>query len=260
MSRRSAKPRTDPESHSLSRLRIQSVGHFARMQQVHTVRPEPTDWLLVWATRGSIQGTLKRRKYVANAGEAVLMPPDVAQDYWSPADDGWEWLFAHFDGPASSLWADRLGLNPVGRLGMDVSLRGRWIDLVATHESEADLAPLRLAGLLADLAGTRVDQEADFAGVRRFVQEHLADPLRAADLAEVAGLSVPHFNRRFREAVGESPMKYVARQRISRAQTLLRGTDQKLVTVAAAVGFDDPYHFSRVYKQHTGRPPSQERL
>jgi AraC-like DNA-binding protein len=243
----------------LGTLKVYGAGHFAQVERVHTVRPTPTDYLFVWATRGHIRGTLGGEPFHAAAGEAVVMPPGVAQDYESPRRPGWEWLFAHFDGDSAAAWSRRLGANPTTRLGRDPLLRGRWLDMVAGWHADRPVAAVRLAALFADLIEQRATADGGFVAVRRYVQENLAKPLTAAELAGVAGHSVPHFNRLFREAIGTSPMRYVAQQRIARAKRLLRDTSAKLPAIAAAVGYVDVFHFSRLYKQHTGRPPSRDR-
>ncbi len=243
----------------LSDIFVHAVGHFGQIEDVHTVRAEPTDWLLVWVTRGGIAGTLDGKTFQAFAGEAVLMPPGVAQHYSSPRGQPWEWLWCHFAGPSASTWADRLKAHPIMRPGLDPSLRGRWVDLVATHRDPADLAAVRWVAILADLSMMTSDASGTFGAVRRYVQENLADPLTAQQLASVAAMSVPHFNRMFRRSVGVSPMRYVAQQRIARAERLLRDTPAKIATIAQAVGYGDGFHFSKIYKRHTGLSPSDVR-
>ena len=244
-------------SADLADFQVHSVGHFAGRDPVRTVRPDPADWLIVWATRGGISGTLGGQTFGVSGG-IVMMPPGVAQDYRSPPTRDWEWLFAHAGGPALAGWRGTLGCRPTVELGMDAAIRGRWIDLVEQHRREPQFSAVRLAAIFADAAGSTTS-DGEFTAVRRYVQEHLADPIGVADLAAVAGMSVPHFSRRFRAAAGTSPMRYVTGRRIARAKVLLRDTDQKLASIAAATGFVDAFHFSRVYKRETGRPPSAER-
>lgn len=156
------------------------------------------------------------------------------------------------------------GADPRGRVGLDATLRLRWIDLAISASREPDLASVRFAGILADLCRGpdepgRPGPARGFPELFRWIEERMAEPLTAADLAAAAAMSLPNFNRRFREAAGLSPMRYLAQQRVSRARTLLRGSDQTVASIATAVGYPDPYHFSRVYKRLTGRAPSADR-
>jgi AraC-like DNA-binding protein len=95
--------------------------------------------------------------------------------------------------------------------------------------------------------------------VLRLIDAELSRPLAVADLAREAGLSTPHVGRLFRQWTGQSPMAYLRRQRIERARQLLAEVDLSIKEVAAKVGFDDPYHFSRAFRQIDGLSPSDFR-
>jgi AraC-like DNA-binding protein len=81
----------------------------------------------------------------------------------------------------------------------------------------------------------------------------------AAALARACGLSVSHFHREFREWTGYAPLEYQRWQKVIRARELLAAGRLTIKEVAAAVGFADPYHFSRVFRQLDGLSPSQYR-
>jgi len=50
-------------------------------------------------------------------------------------------------------------------------------------------------------------------------------------------------------------LQFHAQQRIAAARALLGGSSMAVREVAARVGFEDPYHFSRFFKRHTGTSP-----
>ena len=93
------------------------------------------------------------------------------------------------------------------------------------------------------------------APVLSFVRDHFAEPVSIDALARVARLSRSRFHSYFREHMRLSPMDYVKTVRVKEAQQLLITTDQPIFEIAAATGFQNPYHFSREFKAHTGVPP-----
>lgn len=95
--------------------------------------------------------------------------------------------------------------------------------------------------------------------VRDHVAAHLADKLSLEDLATSVGLSRFHFARRFRASTGTTPHEYVTRARIDRARSLLTGSDQPLSSVAAACGFADQSHLTRVFRRLVGTTPGRFR-
>lgn len=97
--------------------------------------------------------------------------------------------------------------------------------------------------------------DAPLGGLLAFIEQHLDQDLRVEDLADRVSLSAGHFSRRFREAVGVSPIAYLRRQRIERARRLLRETDLPIGAVALQVGFNDFSYFARTFRAEVGVTP-----
>jgi len=88
---------------------------------------------------------------------------------------------------------------------------------------------------------------------------HLADPPRCQDLARRMHCSTRWLQTLIREAFGITPKTWLLRLRMDRARDLLLEGDQHLADIAAELGFYDQFHFSRVFKQMHGMPPSRYR-
>jgi AraC family transcriptional regulator len=95
--------------------------------------------------------------------------------------------------------------------------------------------------------------------VADYVDSHLSKKIALSDLAAVAGLSRMHFASQFRIATGLRPHEYLLRQRIRRADELLRNTTLTIVEVAFSVGFQTQAHFTTVFKRIAGSTPAQWR-
>ena len=87
------------------------------------------------------------------------------------------------------------------------------------------------------------------------MHERSAHPWTLDDLAQHAGLSRTALAERFRDAMGDTPLNHLRRLRMQRAMRLLAETDQKLETVAAEVGYQDAFGFSKVFKRTVGVSP-----
>lgn len=96
------------------------------------------------------------------------------------------------------------------------------------------------------------------APVRRaltLMQERCAHPWTLDELAQAAGLSRTALAERFREAMGDTPLNHLRVLRMQRAMRLLSETDHKLEAVAAEVGYQDAFSFSKVFKRTVGSSP-----
>jgi AraC-like DNA-binding protein len=80
-----------------------------------------------------------------------------------------------------------------------------------------------------------------------------------AELAEQAGYSRAHFSRAFKHDTIRSPQAFMIELRVNRAQEMLRSTTQTVTQIAEALGYPDIFHFSKQFKQRTGRTPTEFR-
>lgn len=125
-----------------------------------------------------------------------------------------------------------------------------------------------VASCLAEKYTTAATEKADFRGglpvrqlrkVEDYVHEHLADDISLESLAELAELSPFHFSRVFKQTAGMSPLQFVTRERITRAQQLIRETRRSLIEIGLDVGYKNPSHFAQVFRRVAGVTPTEFR-
>jgi AraC family transcriptional regulator len=95
--------------------------------------------------------------------------------------------------------------------------------------------------------------------VTDYIQEHLDEDLRLAQLGSVVYMSPYHFARLFQHRTGMPPHRFVVRTRIDRAITLLAAREIPIARIAQLVGFRTPSHFSTVFRRLTGTTPGAYR-
>ena len=95
--------------------------------------------------------------------------------------------------------------------------------------------------------------------VREHVETHLSENIDLAALAAIAGLSLYHFARAFKQSAGVTPHHYLVQRRVERAQEMLARTRLSLSEIAFATGFSDQSHFARHFRQMLGVTPGQFR-
>lgn len=96
--------------------------------------------------------------------------------------------------------------------------------------------------------------------VLQYIEEHIDRYLQVSEIASTANMSPYHFARMFKLEVGLPPHCYVTTRRVEHAKRLLGETDESLVDVAAAVGFQTQGHFTTVFRKYAGTTPRSYRL
>ena len=95
--------------------------------------------------------------------------------------------------------------------------------------------------------------------VCEYIEVNLHQSLTVTELATVAGLSPTHFNRLFRQTTGQSPYRYVRRQRLDQAERLIVETQLPFRDIARSLGFSDQSHLNRMLRADRGLTPGQLR-
>jgi AraC family transcriptional regulator len=95
--------------------------------------------------------------------------------------------------------------------------------------------------------------------VEDYVAERLSEEIPIEALAELVELSSSHFAHVFKETTGMTPLQFVTRQRVTRAQQLIRETSRSLIDVGLEVGYTSPSHFAQVFRRVVGVTPTQFR-
>ncbi len=110
-------------------------------------------------------------------------------------------------------------------------------------------------------------KEFDYAGkkdtaekIADYLEEHYADKITLDHIAENMYLSPFYISKIFKSEMGESPIHYLIRVRMEKAKALLEsGASLSIGEIAEKVGYEDAYHFSKLFKKTYGVSPSKMR-
>ena len=95
--------------------------------------------------------------------------------------------------------------------------------------------------------------------ITEYIEKNYITLKSGKELEEYFYLNFDYLNRIFKKVMGISVIKYRNKVRINEAKTLLTITDMSVNEIASAIGFNDIYYFSRVFKNYEGITPSHFR-
>lgn len=102
-------------------------------------------------------------------------------------------------------------------------------------------------------------QGATFEPLLLWLQDNMSRDITVADIAAEAGTSTRTLLRQFRSQVGTTPLRWLHRARIRRAQHLLESTDHTVERIGTQVGFGSPTAFRDNFKRTVGVTPNAYR-
>lgn len=91
--------------------------------------------------------------------------------------------------------------------------------------------------------------------VLEYIQTHLDQDIKTADLAALVGMSQYYFCRLFKRSMGVAPYQYVLQQRVERAKQLLKQNEQSIAEIALMCGFKNQSHLTTFFRKSTGITP-----
>ena len=132
---------------------------------------------------------------------------------------------------------------------------------VAAETARAAVMPLERAGGQAQFIRHPLPSPAgaSLQPTLHWMNEHLSEPLTVDRMATQAAMSVRTFNRRFHEQTGTTPLRWLHRARIRRAQVLLETSDQAVERIGSVVGFGSPAGFRDQFRRVVGTSPQSYR-
>ncbi len=110
-----------------------------------------------------------------------------------------------------------------------------------------------------DLGNTDTLAFATYTRVKEYIEREFLQLNKLEAIARACELDGPYLCRLFARFHDESPYQFLTRLRMGHASRVLLGSDATVKEVAAALGFKDAFHFSRVFKSVHHAPPSRFR-
>lgn len=93
-----------------------------------------------------------------------------------------------------------------------------------------------------------------------YFEDHYSEKISLDTIAENMYLSPFYISKIFKSETGDTPIRHLIGIRLERArEMLMEEKEMSIQEVAAAVGYDDAYHFSKLFKKYYGKSPSQLR-
>jgi AraC-like DNA-binding protein len=236
----------------------------------HAYRPHShRTWTIAVVQRGAARFEVDSTRQRADAGELFVLEPEAVHTGMAAVPEGWAYKVLYVEPAVLHDWAE--GQGPAPRAARWIVFRDPALRaaLLSAHAALALPAPgldveervlTAIAGLTPHLRGASARpprEHGEHAAVRRartYLQDRWDQPVSLAELAAVAGLSRFELIRRFRRQNALTPHAFQRDLRIDHARGLL-GEGVPGAAVAAACGFADQPHLSRVFKRLVGVTP-----
>ena len=246
----------------LTGFQLSRVGIDETQPPYRRVRTRPTGSFLLACLEGEGRILLEGEWVRVKPGEVVMAPPRVLNALYTPPGKTWNFAWLRYEEPPGV--RPLVGANSPLRLSTGAEEIGRVLcGMRAEAEQGGDLAMIKhwlcLAHGLARRLTSSWRGDERLRGLWEGVGARLDHPWKLTTLAAECHMSSEHLRRICREELGRSPMEHLTFMRMQSAQEPLELTDDKIETIARAVGYRSAVVFSRAFARCTGVNPSEYR-
>lgn len=225
-------------------------------------------YLLIYCIKG--KGILRTKTFSKEIGpgELFFCLPHAAHFYQADKIDPWTIYWVHCNGNKIAQLITMLQVTPytpVISVGIDTSLIDAIASIVTLSTETPDISRMLyissiLLTLLTRLQFLRTQRQDNNNGCIdrsiEFIKQNFQQTLTLAQLAKQANMSVSNYSFRFKQKSGISPIDYLIRFRLQKAQFLLRETSLPLKKISLMLGYKDEFYFSRLFNKLNGTYPS----
>ena len=211
---------------------------------------------LVWVQSGEGEYLFGDQSRLVKEGDVVMMSPGPRSIHF-PEDQQVHLCVISFDAPEDFMAGSHRVFSDRGRRHR---LLTEIIDDLRQCPVDRRDALLAVALQLFDEVEAEASEEADpkILEAVRHIDANPHQTLGVAELAGMCGYSDSHFRRLFREAVGTTPKQYIKKTKMAYALNLLREEKLPVREVAATLGYNDTFEFSKQFKTVYGVSPSKK--
>lgn len=220
---------------------------------------------LLLAGRG--KHIINGKEIILKQSQCILYEPNQPQHIIHQGTDDVDIIWLHFSGYGVDEIISSLNLKGISTLNNTSGFKKMLLQMtqeLATPSKNSDLicqnyllnflltlSQRKKGNVIRVLSSSKIEP-----ALNHMTNNYAKRSLSIHEYAQMCYISDSRFSHLFREVTGTTPHKYIELKRITNAKVLLADSDIKISEIASSVGFEDPYHFSRVFKKNTGISPT----
>lgn len=212
--------------------------------------------------------------YSVKSGEGFMIFPNQVCTYSADDKLPWEYVWIEFDGLRVKESLQIAGLSPDTPIYHSHSkeLRQNMADEMLYISHHSNESPFHLLGhgflfldyLVRSVAPLHMPKSGklrDFyiQEAITFIEQNFQNDISVEDIAAVCGLNRSYFGTIFHQELGKTPQEFLINYRMIKAAELLKLTKFSIQYISSAVGYANPLHFSRAFKNVYGISPREWR-
>ncbi|MCK5442711.1 MAG: AraC family transcriptional regulator [Maribacter sp.] len=228
--------------------------------------------ILIYCVDGEGMVEIEKQRFQLKQNQYIIIPKNVAHNYSSSTTNPWTIYWLHFAGERASLF-----INPtVKYYEIGSEIQGRFTDRIFLFDEiyqnlttgysyeNLEYASTCLWHMLGSLkyflqfkSNKEYNSDGSISKSIEYIKNNLNKQMTVGELARYSGFSESHFSLLFKKKTGQSPLNFAVYLKIQKGCHLIEFSDMKIRDIAAQLGYEDSFYFSRVFSKVMGMSPAK---
>ena len=257
-------------------LHVTDIGYYPNAGFHSRQRSQGCDQhILIYCVHGEGWYEIDGQKYDVLPNQYFIIPANMSHCYGANLDNPWSIYWAHFMGKRSLNYVEFLredSDNFSPKTIPATTERLVMFDDIITHiemsfnDDNIVYANTSFAHFLTTFKSSvfnpkpkKQSEEDPISRIIVYMKANLQEMFTLEQLASEARMSPSHFSAVFRQKVQNSPISFFTFLKIQQSCRLLENSEMRIKEIAYTIGYDDPYHFTRVFTTLMGMSPREFR-
>ncbi len=248
--------------------------------------------LIHFVISGKGKLTIDSETYMVKSGQAFYIPSGCMASYKADSYHPWRYCWIGYRGTQASKFSKLLFSESYiidiknitlyeykimellsctdPRINLDFIYNKNVLSTDCFSDAKTFPEHLMLNGKLKELFSSLLyEQEknfvvlnnADYADkAKYYIETRYSEAIQISDIASYLNLNSHYMTAIFKKKFNMTPKKYLTNIRIEKAKIYLKDTEHSLQAIANAIGFENSFSFSRLFKSITGMSPASYRM
>ena len=246
---------------------LTDVGFFPKAKEHYREREEGADqYILIYCTEGRGIIEVEDKKYHLGRSDAFCIPRNRRHRYYADEEEPWSILWVHFKGETIPYYpVQECRIEHLASRARDNRMMVLFKLLFRVLERNYTLGNFIYISQVLSLILSEVyfrekmdestTQDRHVTLVIRYMYQNLKKNLTLSDISKEVQLSKSYLNTIFKTQTGKSPVEFFIHLKMQEACKLLKSGQMYVYEAAAALGYEDQYYFSRIFKKVVGVSP-----
>jgi AraC family transcriptional regulator, arabinose operon regulatory protein len=249
-------------------LYITDIGYYPHAAFHNRERKNDcSQYILIHCVKGKGWYSINNKRYIVNPNDYFIIPANTAHKYGADINDPWSIYWVHFTGEFAKFYFNLLTKTkkngPINAI-INASRQLLFYDIIQHLElmNNPDNIIYSNSCLYTFLSSFQtsemkisVNENDMIQQCINYMKENLDKNLRLDDFSNKLILSSSHLSAIFRKRMKYSPIHLFTSFKVQKACQMLMDSSHNIKTIAYSLGYDDQYHFSRVFKNIMGVSP-----